>query len=58
MDIGDSEIADREQLVALPELMKAYLVEYRGACRYFGMVTSFLYVGLPGLLPLRLGLLV
>jgi hypothetical protein len=33
-----------EQLAALPELMRAYLVEYRGACPFFGLVKSFLYV--------------
>ena len=35
-----------EQLAALPELMRAYLVEYRSACPFFGMVTGFLYVRL------------
>lgn len=35
-----------EQLSALPELMRAYLVEYRGACPFFGLVRSFVYVRL------------
>ena len=37
-----------EQLTALPELMRAYLEEYRGACPFFGMVQSFIYVRLRG----------
>jgi hypothetical protein len=35
-----------EQLSALPQLMKAYLVEYRGACPFFGPVRSFIFVRL------------
>ena len=34
------------QLAALPELMRSYLEEYRGACPFFGMVQSFIYVRL------------
>ena len=37
-----------EQLAALPELMRAYLEEYRGECPFFGMVRSFVYVRLRG----------
>lgn len=34
------------QLAALPELMRAYVKEYRGACPFFGLVRAFLYVRL------------
>jgi len=35
-----------EQLQRLPELMKAYLKEYRGACPFFGNVVGFRFVRL------------
>ena len=33
-----------EQLRALPDLMRAFLREYGGACPFFGVVTGFVYV--------------
>jgi hypothetical protein len=39
-------LALEEQLAALPELMRAYLREYKGACPFVGMVRSFIYVRL------------